>query len=185
MVLTATLALGVVAMRMLPVSLVPDVAIPRMSVQVSAPQMSAGELENAVMQPLRSNLMQVNNLEELRSQANDAHGTISLQLRHGTNVDLAYIEVHEMIDRAVAAMPRGIDRPVVLKASASDIPVFYLDVSLRDHGNGITQSQFFELSSFADEVIRRRLEQVPQVAIADISGRTFNEIVVTPNTALL
>lgn len=185
MVLTATMVLGLVAMRMLPVSLVPDVAIPRMSVQVSAPQMSAGEVENAIIQPLRSNLMQVNHLEELRSQANDGHGTISLQLSHGTNVDLAYIEINELVDRAVAAMPRGIDRPAVLKASASDIPVFYLDVTLRNQRHGITQSQFFELGSFADEVIRRRLEQVPQVAMADMSGRTFNEIVVTPNAALL
>ncbi len=185
MVLLAALVLGVVAMRRLPVSLVPDVDIPRISVQVSAPEMSAPELENAIMLPLRSNLMQVNNLEELRSQANDGHGIINLQLSHGTNIDLTYIEVNELVDRAVAAMPRGIERPAVIKASASDIPVFYLDVCLQNHENGFTQAQFSDLGSFADEVIRRRLEQVPQVAMADISGRTFNEIIIKPKTQML
>jgi len=185
MVLTASLVLGVVAMRMLPVSLVPDVDIPRISVQVSAPEMSASELENTIMQPLRSNLMQVNNLEELRSQANDGNGSVTLHLSHGTNINLAYIEINELVDRAVAAMPRGTERPAVLKASASDIPVFYLDLSLRNGERNMTRSQFFELGSFADEVIRRRLEQLPQVAMADISGRTFSEIVVKPDNALL
>jgi len=147
--------------------------------------MSASELENTIMQPLRSNLMQVNNLEELRSQANDGNGSVTLYLSHGTNIDLAYIEINELVDRAVAAMPRGTERPAVLKASASDIPVFYLDLSLRNGERNMTRSQFFELGSFADEVIRRRLEQLPQVAMADISGRTFSEIVVKPDNALL
>ena len=185
MALTASLVLGTVAMRQLPVSLVPDVDIPRISVQVSAPEMSASELENTIMQPLRSNLMQVNNLEELRSQASHGNGSVTLHLRHGTNIDLAYIEINELVDRTVSVMPRGIERPVVIKASASDIPVFYLDVSLMNTEGSMSQSAFFELGSFVDEVIRRRLEQLPQVAMADISGRTFSEIVVKPDNALL
>lgn len=183
------LALGLVAGRQLPVSLVPDIDIPRISVRVEAPAYSARELEGAVMDRLRMHLMQVNRMAELKSEARDGSGLISLEFDYGTNVDLAYIEVNEQVDKAVASLPRDLNRPAVIKASASDIPVFYLDVSLRKDSLGIKdhtgEQAFLELSNFVDEIIRRRLEQIPQVAMADMSGRSFAEIVVTPDRELL
>lgn len=183
------LALGLVAGRLLPVSLVPDIDIPRISVRVEAPAYSARELEGAVMDRLRMHLMQVNRMAELKSEARDGGGLISLEFDYGTNVDLAYIEVNEQVDKAVASLPRDLNRPAVIKASASDIPVFYLDVSLRKDSISLNEStgeqQFLELSNFVDEIIRRRLEQIPQVAMADMSGRSYAEIVVSPDMALL
>lgn len=179
------IALGLVAAAYLPVSLVPDVDIPRISVRVDAQGYSARQLEHAVMDRLRTRLMQVNNLKELRSEARDGSGVISLEFEYGTNVDLAYIEINEQVDRAAASLPRDIPRPAVIKASASDIPVFYLEISYRDPQGEASASDFLELSAFADEIIRRRLEQIPQVAMADMSGRDFPEIVITPRQELL
>lgn len=185
------MALGLVAGGYLPVSLVPDIDIPRISVRIEAPAYSARELETAVMDRLRMHLMQVNKLRELRSEARDGSGLISLEFDYGTNVDLAYIEVNEQVDKASATLPRDLNRPAVIKASASDIPVFYLDISLKSParadgpGAEFSEQQFLELSAFADEIIRRRLEQVPQVAMADMSGRSFAEIVITPNAQML
>lgn len=185
------MALGLVAGTYLPVSLVPDIDIPRITVRVEAQTYSARELETAVMDRLRMHLMQVNKLSELRSEARDGSGTISLEFDYGTNVDLAYIEVNEQVDKASATLPRNLNRPAVIKASASDIPVFYLDISLKSPSptnnapQEFSEKQFLELSAFADEIIRRRLEQIPQVAMADMSGRSFAEIVITPNATLL
>jgi hypothetical protein len=36
------------------------------------------------------------------------------------------------MDRAVNAMPKEMERPKVLKASATDIPAFYLDLTIKD-----------------------------------------------------
>ena len=190
MTFLALLVLGLVAGRLMPVSLVPDIDIPRISVRVEAPAYSARELESAVMDRLRLHLMQVNKLVELKSEARDGSGLISLEFDFGTNVDLAYIEVNEQVDKASAGLPRDLNRPAVIKASASDLPVFYLDLSLRpgqSHEAPASQGEqaFLELSNFADEIIRRRLEQIPQVAMADMNGRSFSEIVVTPRSELL
>ncbi len=191
MVFLGILTLGLVAGSYLPVSLVPDIDIPRISVRIDAPAYSSRELEGAMMSSLRTQLMQVNKLSELKSETRDGRGIMSLEFEHGTNIDLAYIEVNEQVDKAMAGLPRDISRPAVIKASASDIPVFYLDIShrsdtLKQHGHlKPYEQQFLELSAFADEIIRRRLEQIPQVAMADMSGRSFPEILVTPNTELL
>jgi multidrug efflux pump subunit AcrB len=179
------LVLGLVAATYLPVSLVPDVDIPRVSVQVNAPAYSAREMESRVMEPLRVHLMQVNGLRDLKTESRDGNGLVSLEFEFGTSINLAYIEVNEQVDKATSALPRELARPAVIKASASDIPVFYLDISpAHNTASGTSLSpgeDFLQLSAFADEIIRRRLEQIPQVAMADMSGRAFPEIIIRPH----
>ena len=188
MAFLGVLVLGLVAASFLPVSLVPDVDIPRITVNVTAPNYAARQLENSVMSPLRSNLMQVNRLKDIKTESRDGSGMVSLEFDYGTNIDLAYIEINEQVDRAIPSLPSDVPRPAVIKASASDIPVFYLDITRKDTGlqsgsgsQSISDIDFLELSEFADEIIRRRLEQIPQVAMADMSGRTFPEIIITPD----
>jgi multidrug efflux pump subunit AcrB len=189
MVFMALLILGLVAASYLPVSLVPDVDIPRISVQVNAPEYSAREMEDRVMERLRMYLMQVNGLHDIKTESRDGNGLVSLEFAYGTSVDLAYIEVNEQVDKATATLPRNLPRPAVVKASASDIPIFYLDIHLRQqadrNGRETSEHDFLQLSTFADEIIRRRLEQIPQVAMADMSGRTFPEIIIKPNMEML
>ena len=183
------LVLGITATTYLPVSLVPDVDIPRITVKVEASGYAARELEKSAINTLRLHLMQVNNLTDIQSEAHDGSAVINLEFRFGTNINLAYIEVNEQIDKASNNLPNDIPRPVVIKASVSDIPVFYLNVSLKDDNNFIKTSientgistKFIELSNFADEIIRRRIEQLPEVAMADMSGRVHSEIVIIPN----
>jgi multidrug efflux pump subunit AcrB len=51
-----------------------------------------------------------------------------MRFTHGSNMDYLYIEVNEKIDAVMGNMPRDLRRPRVIKASASDIPVFYLNL---------------------------------------------------------
>lgn len=189
MVFLGMLIMGLVAASYLPVSLVPDVDIPRISVQVNAPEYSAREMESRVMERLRMYLMQVNGLRDIKTESRDGSGLVSMEFEFGTSIDLAYIEVNEQVDKATAVLPRELNRPAVIKASASDIPVFYLDIHFREPDQpgkpNPSDNDFLQLSAFAEEIIRRRLEQIPQVAMADMSGRTFPEIVIIPHMDML
>ena len=127
----AILILGLMASGQIPVSLMPDIDIPEITVQVDADDMSARELEDAVVSRMRRELMQVNYLEDLRSETSNGNAVIKLDLAYGTDIDYSFVEVNEKIDRAMAYLPRDIKRPRVIKASASDVPVFYLNLTLR------------------------------------------------------
>ena len=136
MVLTAVLVVGLVAMRLLPVSLAPDVDIPQITVQVSAPDMSARELNGSVVAPLRQQLTQVSHLENIRTEARNGSGVISLLFDYEGDLDYLFIEVNEKIDRAMGSLPEDLERPKVVKARASDIPAFWIDVTLRNAAAG-------------------------------------------------
>ena len=187
MAFTAAVILGWVTYQTLPVSLLPDIAIPRITVQVSQDDASARQLESTMVRPLRQQLIQVSNLKEISSQTRDGSATISLTFDYGTRTDLAFIEVNEKIDAAMTQLPKEADRPQVVKASATDIPVFYLHLTLREDeaytGNAETSPAFLQLCQLADNVIRRRIEQLPQVAMVDATGIVDRLVQVVPDQA--
>ena len=78
MVLLVFVVLGVIGIRRLPVSLIPDVDIPYVTVQVTAPDMSAREMDDAVVKPLRQSLVQIGHLKDIRSEAMDGSATSRL-----------------------------------------------------------------------------------------------------------
>ena len=247
----AILILGLVAINYIPVSLMPDIDIPEITVQVSVPNTSARELENTVVKPLRRQLMQLAHLSDITSEARNENGVIHLGFEYGANIDYAFIEVNEKIDRAMNNLPRNISRPRVIKANATDIPVFYLNLTLKSQkteagsqkpeagrrmsevgsrksevgsqksevgsqkwevsnpSNGLASNisnpsnpsnisnpsnpsplfsvsqAFAELSRFASNVIGKRIEQLPEVAMVDISGTVSSELLILPDNQKL
>ena len=172
MAFTACFIVGLVTYFSLPVSLLPDIDIPQITIQVTSENASARELENTMVAPVRRALLQVSGLNEMRSETRDGSGVIRLSFDFGTDTDLAFIEVNEKIDAAMNSLPKDAVRPKAVKASATDIPVFYLNMTLKsDRPYAETDEQaFLRMCELADNVVRRRIEQLPQVAMADVTG---------------
>lgn len=179
MIVIALAVLGIVATRFIPVSLMPEIDIPRITVQVSSPGSSVTEVEQQMVNPLRHQLAQVAGLKEIETESRMDAGTLTLRFEPGENMDLLFIDVNEKIDRAMNSMPKNMERPKVIKASAMDIPAFYLDVKLKDEHH--TPLQFAELGHFVRNVIAKRIEQLPQTAMVDISGTVGTEIQCVPD----
>lgn len=178
MVLLSAVVLGLVSLRLLPVSLIPDTDIPYITVQVTDASLSAREMDESVVKPLREQLMQVGGLQDITCESRDGSGVLRLSFNHGAKMDYLFIEVNEKIDRSMASLPR-IDRPKVLKADASDLPAFFLNVTMPGGGS------FTQLSQFCIDVLSKRLEQLPQVAMVDVSGTLGEEILIVPDETAL
>lgn len=212
MAFLALLLIGIATTISLPVSLMPDIDIPVISVRISSGDMPARQLENTVVKSMRGILKEVNHVEEMKSETRDGSAWIELRFRHGTPIDLASVEVNEKVDKAMNTLPRDMQRPEVIRASASDIPVFYLmvyqklqeapifkgtssgNVSSTPGGPGGTSTSTFQanaggagldLSNFTSQVIRKRLEQLPEVALVDMSGLQYPEIKIMPRNAYI
>lgn len=166
----------------LPVSLMPDIDIPHITVYSSLQGASVRDVEEKVSAPLRSQLMQVSGLKDIRSESRMDGGVIQLDFEPGSNMDIIFIEVNEKIDRAMSLMPNALDRPKVVKAGSMDIPAFYIDISLKNGGGG---DEFVRLSDFVASVVRKRIEQLEPVAMTDISGLATSEIVLKPDYSRL
>ena len=192
MIAVVLVILGIVSSRLLPVSLVPNVDAPYITIQIPAQGVSARQLDETVITPLRQQLIQLSQLVDLRSEAREGSGIIRLTFEQGSDLDYLFIEVNERIDRSISSLPRELDRPKAIKASATDIPAFYINLTVRDErpaedGDELhpVSDAFSALSRFASQVITKRIEQLPEVAMVDISGCVSPELLVIPDEAKL
>lgn len=224
MTFIAILVLGVFAMKYIPVSLMPDIDIPEVTVQISLHNTPARELENTIVKQIRRQLTQIAHLADITSETRNENSIIHLKFEYGTDINFAFIEVNEKIDRAMNFLPRDIQRPRVIKANATDIPVFYLNLTTNSSEFQVSDSklptetiattetvetpktseisapstpnpsnpelypvsqQFVELSRFASNVIRKRIEQLQEVAMVDMSGLVSSELLILPDNQKL
>ena len=184
MTLIALIVLGIITATRLPVSLLPDIDIPEITIQINYKNTSARQLENAVVKPVRNQLLQLNHLKDIKSETRDGNAIIQLTFDYKTNINYAYIETNEKIDALMNSMPKEMDRPKIIKASASDIPVFYLSIIPKE-AYWEKQNNLLEISEFAESVIKKRIEQLSEVAMVDISGLVFPEIAIIPDIELM
>ena len=182
MAFLAAVIVGAVTYFTLPVSLLPDVAIPQITVQITGEGIGARELENTAVAPVRRQLLQVGGLADISSETRDGMSIIHLTFDYGVNTDLAFIEVNEKIDAAMNALPRDMARPKAIKASATDIPVLYLSLTLRE---GDDSAEFLRMAEVAENVVRRRIEQMPEIAMADITGVPRQQLRIIPDERLM
>lgn len=178
MTIVAIFIVGIVAIGKLPISLMPDVDIPQITVQVGGSGYSAREINEQVIKPLRMQLIQVPSLREICCESVNGGGSIFMEFDHESDIDLNFIEVNEKIDKVLSTLPKDVERPKVIKASAADIPAFFINIS----SPGCSLEKFLELGVFAKEVIARRIEQLAQVAMVDMSGVLGTQILVEPYT---
>ena len=200
MILIALVAIGVLSLTYIPVSLMPQIDIPRITVQCVKTGASVTEIEQQMINPLRQQLSQVAGLKDIESQSRIDAGTITMTFEPGADMDILFIEVNEKIDRAMNSLPKDMERPKIIKASAMDIPAFYVDVYYKDKaakakddrsklsGNGAdadvqeaNNMELAQLSKLVRNVISKRIEQLQQVAMVDISGTVGSEIQCVPD----
>ena len=184
MTVLAAIVLGIYAYTTLPISLLPNLDIPEITVRINYPGMDARNLENTIIKPLRNQLLQVGGVVNIESSTSDGISELVLSFSYSVSTKLAFIETNEKIDELMSIFPRGMERPMVIKVKPSDIPVFYLSITpTKDYYDA--GKSFKELSDFSTSVIKRRLEQLSDISMVDISGLDHKQIEIIPNNEKL
>lgn len=179
MVLIACLAISVVAFFQLPVSLLPGMDVPEITVSVQYPNAPPEEIEQNILKPIRESMLTLNGLKSVESIARQESGTVSLSLEYGMDMNLAYIEANEKIDRLTSSLPANLARPQVVKTNTSDIPVARIQVV------PAREEDHLVISELALNVLKRRLEQLEGIGLVDINGTQQTVIRVAPDYAAL
>ena len=78
----AFLVLGAVAMFQLPVSLMPDVDIPEISIHYTQDNASVNEMENSITNLLRGQLQQIPSLSDITSESREGNDNHEVRIRH-------------------------------------------------------------------------------------------------------
>ncbi len=156
------IGLGLFATANLPVDLYPEIEPPILVVYTGYTGAGPEEVERSVTRPLEGTLSNVSSLKKITSTSSKGSSMVMLEFTYGTDMADAANSVRDNMEMVKRFLPDGSDTPLIFKFDPSMIPIMGLMVT----GNRSPE----ELREIAENTILPRIEQVPGVAMASVSG---------------
>ena len=163
--LTLGIALaGIGAFFVLPVSPLPQVDFPTITVSASLPGASPDTMSTSVATPLERRLGVISGVNEMTSNSGSGSTRVSLQFDLNRKIDAAAREVQAAISAARADLPATLrSNPTYRKVNPSDAPVIILALTSKTKSPG----QIYESVS---NLVQQKLAQVKGVGDVEIGG---------------
>ncbi len=167
LVMLAILFFGIMAYRALPVSDLPDVNYPSITVSVSYPGSSPSTVANNVVSPLEREFLTIGGVQSIASTSSTGSATIVLQFDLKKTIDEAALDVQTAINTATPNLPQDLPyAPTYSKVNPSQTPILYFAVTSETMPT-------YQLYDYAYTFIGERLSTVSGVAQVQVYGSPF------------
>ena len=184
MVFLAAVVFGYFSLNQLPVTLMPEMSYPTLTVRTEYPGAAPEEVENDISRRIEEALGVVGGLNEISSISRAGVSDVILEFVWGTSMGDAIQNTLEKLD--LVRMPREAEKPLLLHYDPSLDPVMELSIS------GSSKSIKYQgdeglrrLRRIAELQVKRRLEPIKGVAAARVRGGLEEEIHVLIDEAKL
>src|SRR5215203_3131345 len=176
-IILALVVVGAFSYFQLGVDRFPDVDFPFVTVTTVLPGAAPEEVETEITDKLEESINTISGIEELISTSSENVSLIQIQFALEKNGDVAAQEVRDKVNSVLGELPRDADPPIIEKIDADASPVISIALS-----GPATQR---EISEYADETLKRRLETVSGVGQVRLVGERLRQINVIADPAKL
>src|SRR5215510_1100676 len=173
------LAAGAVAFFQLPVSPLPKVDYPTISVRAQLPGASPAVVATSVATPLERHLGHIADVSEMTSSSSVGSTRIVLQFGLNRDIDGAARDVQAAINAARADLPSALrSNPTYRKVNPADAPILILALT----SDTLSPSRIYDSAS---TVLQQKLSQVPGVGEVTVGGSSLPAVRVELNPRAL
>jgi HAE1 family hydrophobic/amphiphilic exporter-1 len=169
MMMAALLVLGVFSYSRLPVEQFPDVSFPVVVVQTEYPGASPENVEDEVTRRVEESVNTISGIKTLSSRSYEGVSVVIIEFDLSIDPKLAAQDVREKIALIRSSFRDEIKEPRVSRFNPDDYPIASVAVTS-------STKSLRELTSLADQVIKKRLENVGGVGQATLVGGVKREI---------
>ncbi|HXZ28781.1 MAG TPA: efflux RND transporter permease subunit [Terriglobales bacterium] len=164
LVMAAILIFGIVAYRTLPVSDLPNVDFPTISVSASLPGANPDTMASAVATPLERQFSTIAGLDSMTSVNAQGLTNITLQFTLSRDIDAAAQDVQAAIAKTLSQLPQNMPAPPSYqKVNPADQPILYLAL-------GSTTLPLSTVDEYAETLMAQRISMVSGVAQVQVFG---------------
>ncbi len=164
--LMAAIALfGLLAYRLLPVSNLPNVDFPTISVNASLPGGDPGTMSSAIASPLERQFTTIAGVDSMTSSSSTGSTGITLQFDLDRDIDGAAVDLQAAIAEVAPLLPPGmLAPPGFKKVNPADEPFLHLALTSRT-------IPIWTLDDYAETLVAPRISMVPGVAQVQVNGQ--------------
>ncbi len=181
---TSLLALGIavagaVAFNLLPVSSLPQVEYPTITVQASLPGASPEIMATSVATPLERQIGRIAGITEMTSSSNLGSSRVTVQFDLSRDIDGAARDVQAAINAAQSQLPSNLpSHPTYRKVNPSDAPIIILALTSKTY----SRPQMYDLAS---TILQQQLSQVDGVGQVNVGGGSLPAVRIELNPTAL
>jgi multidrug efflux pump len=158
---------GILALLRLPVSPLPQVDYPTISVQASQPGASPAVMATSVATPLERYLGTIANVTEMTSSSSLGSTRITLQFGLDRDINGAARDVQAAINAAHADLPASLrSNPTYRKVNPADAPIMILALT----STTLSQGQLYDAAA---TILQQKLSQVSGIGQVDLGGSSL------------
>ncbi len=177
MVFLAAVVFGYFSLGRLPVTLMPEMSYPTLTVRTEYPGAAPEEVENDISRPIEEQLGVVSGLAEISSISRAGVSDVVLEFMWGTSMVEAIQNTLEKLD--MVYLPQEAEKPLLLHYDPSLDPVMELSLSLAGKAGGDVlqrEADARRLRRIAELQVKRAVEPITGVAAARVRGGLEEEI---------
>jgi multidrug efflux pump len=170
---------GAVAFRLLPVSPLPQVDFPTISVGAALPGASPEIMASSVATPLERQFGRIAAVSEMTSSSALGTSSVTLQFNLDRNIDAAARDVQAAINAARGYLPTNLpNNPTYRKVNPADSPIVILALT----SDILSKSQIYD---YATTIMEQKLSQVAGVGQVFVFGGALPGVRVEVNPTML
>src|ERR1700676_3422847 len=178
LVVAITLA-GSAAYRLLPVSPLPQVEFPTISVNAGLPGASPETMASSVATPLERQFGRIAAVTEMTSSSALGSTSITLQFDLNRDIDAAARDVQAAINAARGNLPTNLpNNPSYRKVNPADSPIFMLALT----SPSLTRGQMYDAAS---TILAQKLSQITGVGQVTVGGSSLPSVRIELNPPAL
>lgn len=163
MILVAILVIGSMAYNRIKLDLFPSgFNNPYLGIWIPYIDANPAEIEEQIVKPVEGELKTVKNLKRIFSNSSNRGCWFWLEFSQGTNMDLAYAQVTDRLERARPKIPDEIEHFYVRRFRVDDEPIIFLGVSFQE---GVKNPHYV-----TERFIKQSIEGVKGVANVELFG---------------
>jgi multidrug efflux pump len=175
----AIAVVGAIAFTVLPVSPLPQVDFPTISVQAGLPGASAEIMASSVATPLERQLGHIAGVSEMTSSSSLGSTQITIQFDLSRNIDGAARDVQAAINAARTYLPANLPgNPTYRKVNPADAPIMMLTLTSDKYDPG-------KLYDEASTVLQQKISQISGVGQVNVGGGALPSVRVEVNPTKL
>ena len=167
---------GFVSYFQVPRESMPEIVIPNIIVTTVYAGVAPGDIETLVTQPLEDELNTIADVKTISSTSREGVSSINVEFEAGMDMTEALQRIREKVDLAKGELPSAARDPQIFEINTSRFPIMQVNVA-----GPYNQVRLREVA----EGLQERIEQIPSVLEAQLSGGLEREVHVDVDLAKL
>ena len=168
MLVLALVVFGMTSYSRMGVDLFPDVDFPIVTISVSYEGADPETVETEVTDKIEEAVNTIAGIKTLRSESSEGFAQIFIEFELEEDINVVSQDVRDKVSGVRGELPRDIDPPIIEKFDPDSSPILAIVLS--------GPVSVGELSDYADDVVKRRLEGIPGVGSVRLVGQREREV---------